>query len=225
MPEHGLGLGLQLCAVGQMRLSERYPMPDYLAATMAMLGPPQNRYADPSAWDRLHEELGIQLPSDYQALVDAYAPIHLNGHLYLSHPATERWNLRQWIRDTIRAWSEVPWDELDLDADQDPRLLFGLKELSFGTIDGLWPIASTDRGETIFLAAGSVTPRLLVEDGEIGWAEYHMSFAEWLYRYLIGEEMAGPNSSAFYPGPVQLRRLPMSATERPEPWSGPDRGM
>ncbi|HET6353473.1 hypothetical protein [Streptomyces sp.] len=52
-----------------------------------------------------------------------------------------------------------------------------------------------------------------------------MSFAEWLYRYLIGEDMAGPNSSAFYPGPVQLRRLPMTADERSEPWSGPDRGM
>ncbi|WP_251016591.1 hypothetical protein [Streptomyces sp. ISL-99] len=104
--------------------------------------------------------------------------------------------------------NEVPWDELDLDTDEDPRLLFGLKELSFGTTDGLWPIASTDRGETIFLAPGSVIPRLLVEDGEIGWTEHHMSFAEWVYRYLIGEDMAGPNSSAFYPGPVQLQRLP-----------------
>lgn len=96
-------------------------MTDYLAATMAMLGPAQNRYADPSAWDRLHADPGIRLPPDHQVIVDAYAPIQLNGHLYLSHPATERWNLVQWIRDTIRAWSEVPWDELDLDADEDPR--------------------------------------------------------------------------------------------------------
>lgn len=68
-------------------------MPDYLDAVMAMLGDPQNRYADPSAWDRLHAELGVQLPSDYRVLVDGYAPIELNGHLSLSHPATERWNL------------------------------------------------------------------------------------------------------------------------------------
>ncbi|MFH8364859.1 SMI1/KNR4 family protein [Streptomyces anulatus] len=198
-------------------------MTDYLDAVMAMLGETQNRYADPSAWDRLHAQLGVQLPSDYRALVDAYAPIELNGHLYLSHPATERWNLGHWIRDTARAWSEVPWD--DLHADEDPRLLLGLRELSFGTREGLWPIASTDRGETIFLAAGADTPWLLVEDGEGGWSQHHMSFTEWLYRYLVGENMAGPHSSAFYPGPVQLRRLPMTAAERPEPWHGPDRGM
>jgi hypothetical protein len=52
-----------------------------------------------------------------------------------------------------------------------------------------------------------------------------MSFAEWLYRCLIGEDMAGPNGSAFYPGPVELLRLPISADDRPEPWGGPGRGM
>ncbi|MFF1604131.1 SMI1/KNR4 family protein [Streptomyces mirabilis] len=199
-------------------------MIDYLPAVMAMLGQAQNRYADPSAWNRLHAELGIRLPNDYQTLVDAYAPIELNCHLSLHHPATERWNLGDWIQDTARAWSEVPWD--DLDADEDPRLLFGLTELSFGTSNGLWPIASTDRGETLFLTAADGTlSGILVEDGEGGWAQYEMSFAEWLYRYLVGEDMAGPNTSAFYPGPVQLRRLPMAAGERPEPWSGPERGM
>jgi hypothetical protein len=49
----------------------------------------------------------------------------------------------------------VPWHELGLDADEDPHQLFGLDELSFGTRDGLWPIASTDRGETIFLIAAN----------------------------------------------------------------------
>ncbi|MGW4623348.1 SMI1/KNR4 family protein [Streptomyces sp. NPDC004592] len=199
-------------------------MTDYLAAAMAILGPAQNRYADPAAWDRLHAELGIQLPPDYRVLVDAFAPIQINGHLYLSHPATERWNLGRDIRSKIKAWSEVPWDDLDLDADEDPRQLFGLDELSFGTRNGLWPIASTDRGETIFLLAATDAPRLLVNYDET-WAEHHMNFAEWLYRYLIGEDMTGPNSSAFYPGPVQSQRLPMSADERPEPWYGPDRDM
>ncbi|MFI5865357.1 SMI1/KNR4 family protein [Streptomyces sp. NPDC051546] len=200
-------------------------MTDYLAAAMAMLGPAQNRYADSAAWDRLHTELGIhQLPTDYLTLVDAYAPIQLNGHLYLHHPATERWNLGQYIRDTVRAWSEVSWD--DLDPDEDPRELFELAELNFGTRDGPWPIASTDRGEVTFLvAADGTAPWLLVADGDGGWARYEMSFAEWLYRYLIGEDMAGPNTSTFYPGPVELRRLLMTAGERPEPWSGPERGM
>ncbi|MFD1275652.1 SMI1/KNR4 family protein [Streptomyces kaempferi] len=166
-------------------------MTDYLPAVMAMLGPAQNRYADPAAWDTLHAELGIQLPTDYQTLLDAYAPIQLNGHLSLSHPATARWNLGDWIRDSARAWSEIPWD--DLDPDEDPRLLFGLTELSFGTRNGLWPITSTDRGETLFLvAADDTAPWILVEDGEGGWARYDMSFAEWLYRYLVGEDMVAP---------------------------------
>lgn len=203
-------------------------MTDYLAAAMAMLGPAQNRYADPTAWDRLQAELGIQLPSDYRFLVDAFAPIQINGHLYLSHPATEWWNLGRDIRSGIKAWSEVPWDDLDLDADEDPRQLFGLAELSFGTRNGLWPITSTDRGETVFLLAATDaeadTPRFLVNFDET-WVEHRISFAEWLYRYLIGEDMTGPNSAAFYPGPVQLQHLPMSADERPEPWYGPDRGM
>ncbi|MEV5944459.1 SMI1/KNR4 family protein [Streptomyces sp. NPDC051994] len=156
--------------------------------------------------------------------MDAFVPIQINGHLYLSHPATERWNLGQNIRSTIKVWSEVPWGALDLDADEDPRLLFGLDELSFGTRNGLWPIASTNRGETIFLLGAPDAPRLLVSYDET-WTEHRISFAEWLYCYLIGEDMSGPNSAAFYPGPVELRRLPMSAGERPESWYGPDRGM
>ncbi len=199
-------------------------MTDYLAAVMEMLGPAQNRHADPAAWDRLHAELGIQLPPDYRVLVDAFAPIEINGHLYLSHPATEWWNLGEYIRSTIKAWSEVPWDDLDLDAAEDPRILFGLDELSFGTPNGLWPIASTDRGEIIFLLATPDDPRFLVSFDET-WAEHRISFAEWLYHYLVGEDMTGPNSAAFYPGPVKLRHLPVSAGERPEPWYGPDRGM
>ncbi|MDX3055976.1 SMI1/KNR4 family protein [Streptomyces sp. NE06-03E] len=197
-------------------------MTDYLTAVMAMLGPAQNRFADPVAWDRLHADLGIRLPRDYRVLVDAYGPIQLNGHLYLLHPATERWNLGKEIRSDVQTWSEVPWDELDLEADEDPRRFFD--ELSFGTPDGLWPVASTDRGETIFLAFGAHAAKFLVKYDET-WTEYRMGFAEWLYRYLIGENMTGPNSAAFYPGPVQMQSLPMSADERPKLSYGPDRGM
>ncbi|MFI5672778.1 hypothetical protein [Streptomyces sp. NPDC051704] len=75
------------------------------------------------------------------------------------------------------------------------------------------------------MAADETLTGLLVKDGEGGWAQYDMSFAEWLYRYLIGEDMAGPNTAAFHPGPVQLRRPPMAAGKRPDPWSGPDRGV
>jgi hypothetical protein len=197
-------------------------MTDYLGAVLEMLGPAENRYADTAAWDRLHAELGMEFPPDYRVLVDAFAPVQVNGHLYLCHPATERRNLGQNIRRTVAAWSEVSWD--DLDPDEDPRRLFGLDGLSFGTRNGLWPIAGTDRGETVFLIAAPGAPRLLVSWHET-WAEHRMGFAEWLYRYLVGEDMSGPGSAAFYPGPVRLEHLPMSADERTEPWYGPDRGM
>ncbi|MFG3087468.1 hypothetical protein ACGGAI_07625 [Streptomyces antibioticus] len=100
----------------------------------------------------------------------------------LSHPATERWNLGRDTRSAIQAWTEVPSDGLDLDADEDPRKLLGLDELSFGTRDGLWPIASTDRGEAVFLIASANSPWRLVSYHE-SWAEYRMSFAEWLWLY------------------------------------------
>ncbi|WP_415954011.1 SMI1/KNR4 family protein [Streptomyces sp. KLOTTS4A1] len=197
-------------------------MTDYLAAVMKMLGPAENRYADPAAWDRLHAELGIRLPSDFRAVVDAFAPVMINGHLYLDHPATERWNLGEGIRGGIEAWSGLSWDDFHVEGD--PLQLFGLAELSFGTRDGLWPIVGSDRGENVFLAGADDDPRFLVNFDET-WAEYRMSFAEWLYRYLIGEDMTGPNSAVFYPGPVKMEYLPMSVEDRPEPWYGPDRGM
>ncbi|MFV5996115.1 SMI1/KNR4 family protein [Streptomyces sp. NPDC056231] len=201
-------------------------MTDYLQVVINMIGTPENRYADPAAWPRLEGELGLKLPADYKSIIDAYAPIKLNGHLYLSHPATHRWNLGQWIQDTIRAFSDVDWDELDLDPDEDPRELFGLEELTFGTPNGLWPLASTDRGETVFLAEpGGQGERLIIADGDGWWAEHRTPFAEWLHRYLIGDDMTGPNSSAFYPGPVKLEHLPMSPGERTQPYHGPDRGM
>ncbi|MFE5709624.1 SMI1/KNR4 family protein [Streptomyces sp. NPDC056501] len=145
------------------------------------------------------------------------------GELRRRRHATERFNLITWIRKTAQAWAEVPWHNTD--PGEDPRLLFSLDRLEFGTKGGLWPITSTDRGETIFLAPGTNAPWLLIEDGEGGWSQHRMSFVEWLYRYLTGEDMAGPNSSAFHPGPVQLQRLPMTAAERPESQQGPDRGM
>jgi hypothetical protein len=45
---------------------------------------------------------------------------------------------------------------------------------------------------------------VVVQGGEGDWVGYAMGFSEWLYRYLIGEEMAGWDSAAFSPGLVQL---------------------
>ncbi|MFP8963228.1 SMI1/KNR4 family protein [Streptomyces nanhaiensis] len=202
-------------------------MTDYLRAVIDMIGPPENRYADPAAWQRLETGLGLRFPADYTTVVDAYAPIQLNGHLYLHHPASPSWNLGQWIEETVQAFSAVDWDGLDLDADEDPRQLFGLPELAFGTPGGLWPLASTDRGETLFLVGGASgrDERFVIADGDGWWAEHRMPFAEWLYRYLIGEDMAGENSAVFYPGPVKRAYLPMAPGESTRVAYGPDRGM
>ncbi|MER5565958.1 SMI1/KNR4 family protein [Streptomyces goshikiensis] len=188
-----------------------------------MLGDPPRRYADPSAWARLEGELGFPLPDDYKAIVDGYAPVKLNGHLYLDHPATERWNLGESIRRTSAAWAEIPWDE---DIDGDPRIALGLDEMEFGTERGLTPIASADSGQTVFLARKQEESRdlLFVEDGDGEFFEYSMSFSEWLYRYLIGEDMSGPNTSYFYPGPVVLESRPMGPDDAIVRRHGPDRG-
>ncbi|GAU69155.1 putative hypothetical protein [Streptomyces sp. NBRC 110611] len=196
----------------------------YLESVFAMLGQPESRHADPAAWETLECELGVELPVDYKAIIDGYGPVKLNGHLNLDHPAAERWNLRQAMQRDALVWSEVPWEEIELDTD--PRPSLGISDMKFGTPDGLIYAVGTNRDEAIFLGKGT---------GPQGWRvfvardddffEYPMPFAEWLYRYLVGEDMAGPNSSAFVPGPVMFESLPMSANETVTAWYGPDRGM
>ncbi|WP_258572831.1 SMI1/KNR4 family protein [Streptomyces sp. KM273126] len=197
----------------------------YLQRVLEMLGDPQARYRDAAAWSALEADLGVVLPADYKKIVDAYAPVLVNGHLYLSHPATERWNLGDSIRRTSESWSKVVWEEGEPEGD--PRVSLDVDELTFGTSEGLIPLASTDRGETLFYAPRGAQRNgsWFVEDGEGEFFEYTMGFAEWLYRWLVGEDVAGPNSSAFYPGPVALQGLPMAPGERPETRYGPDRGM
>ncbi|MFE9964933.1 hypothetical protein [Streptomyces sp. NPDC005525] len=46
-----------------------------------------------------------------------------------------------------------------------------------------------------------------------------MSFAEWLYRYLIGEDVARPNSFAFYPtNAASIGAAQTAAMVRSGPW-------
>ncbi|WP_327267788.1 SMI1/KNR4 family protein [Streptomyces sp. NBC_01218] len=194
---------------------------DYLAAAMEMLGGARNKNTNSLFWEGLHERFGVELPRDFRAIVDAFAPVQINHHLYLQHPESERWNLGDWMESTIEAWSQVEWS--DVHPSEDPRILFGLEEIAFGGRTGLLPMTSTDRGETVFLARISNAACLLVEDGEGGWERHEMSFAEWLYRYLIGEEMAGP--ATFYAGPVRLQSLPVSPDGGLKSWYGPPRSM
>lgn len=197
---------------------------DYLDAVVVMLGEPIGHGFDAEAWETLEGSLGFGLPVDYKKILDSYGPVRLNGHLSLKHPANARWNLGKWISGTVEAWREVPWDD---EIDGDPRPSLGISEMKFGTDDGLTPIVGTDRGETVFLARGMAGRefRIFVESGDGEFFEYPICFSEWLYRYLVGEDMAGPNSSAFYPGPVKFESLPMSYGEETTVWYGPDRGM
>jgi hypothetical protein len=197
----------------------------HLGRVLEMLGEPSWRYRGPEAWHKLENELGVSLPADFKEIVDAYAPVQINGHLYLNHPATERWNLAERIRRTSRSWSQIEWDEGEPEGD--PRVSLGTSDLLFGTPDGLIPICGTDRGEEIFYAPRGALGQgsLFIEDGEGEFFEYSFSFAEWLYLWLTGEEVTGPGGSAFYPGPVVLQDLPMTPDEHPEKRYGPPRGM
>ncbi len=196
---------------------------DYLGDVVARLGEPRGYGPAPEAWESLESSLGFELPADYKRIVEDYAPVKVHGHLYLSHPATSGWNLGEWIRETVEDWEAVPWDD---EIEGDPRRVLGISEMEFGTAGGLTPVASTDRGETIFLAPGAAGRgvRIFVENGESEFFEYSISFSEWLYRYLAGEDMTGP-SPVFYPGPVKFESLPMSYGEETAVWYGPDRGM
>ncbi|MEU8932883.1 SMI1/KNR4 family protein [Streptomyces sp. NPDC048409] len=198
---------------------------DYLGRVWEMLGEPSWRYRNPEAWHKLEADVGVRFPEDFKKIVDAYAPVLINGHLSLSHPATERWNLAERIRRRSRSWSEVEWDEGEPEGD--PRVSLGTSDLLFGTADGLVPICGTDRGEEIFYAPRGAAGQgsFFVENGEGEFFEYSHSFAQWLYLWLIGEEVTGPGGSAFYPGPVALQDLPMTPDERPEKRYGPPRGM
>ncbi|SCF63838.1 hypothetical protein GA0115255_101102 [Streptomyces sp. Ncost-T6T-2b] len=74
-------------------------MTDYLQAVFAMLGPGEERYAGPAAWLGLEEELGRTFPGDCKQIVDAYAPVQINGHLTLRQ-AGGTWARRSARRQT-----------------------------------------------------------------------------------------------------------------------------
>ncbi|MFF9063718.1 hypothetical protein ACF09E_00020 [Streptomyces sp. NPDC014891] len=99
--------------------------------------------------------------------------------------------------------------------------------ITFGTPDGLIPLAATDQGAAVFLApeVHGFPDGLVAQGAEGEWVGHPMTFAEWLYRYLIGEEMAGWDSATFHPGPVRLGYLPTGPGEHTREAYGPERGM
>lgn len=202
-------------------------MTDYLEAVINMIGPARNRDTDPAAWLKLENELGRALPAGYKAIVDAYGPCQINHHLYLDRPSDGWRDLGTWIRRISELWSQEQVVREGTEPHLDPRVICGLSQVTFGAAEGLIPVASTDQGHIVFLApqVHGVADGLVVMNREGDWAGYSLPFAEWLYRYLIGEEMGGWNSAVFYPGPVHLEYLPTEPGQPSLMVHGPARGM
>ncbi|MFE9173318.1 SMI1/KNR4 family protein [Streptomyces kebangsaanensis] len=162
--------------------------------------------------------LGARLPADYKTIVDHYGPVQLNGHLFLSHPATDRWNLGRWMDKTVELFSGSDLADAECPGFPDGPV--------FGGPDGLIPLISTDRGEYAFGIVGKAGKgwSILTCDGdEQDFYEYQMPFSEWLHRYLTGEDMFGPGSAVFYPGPVVFESMPTTEVEQSRTWLGPER--
>ncbi|MFE1437423.1 SMI1/KNR4 family protein [Streptomyces sp. NPDC058739] len=190
----------------------------HLDSVTRMLGPACNDSTSQDAWADLEHDLAVGLPVDYKAIVASYGPVQLNGHLFLHHPATVRWNLATWISRTVEQFPESDLGEAECPGFPDGP--------AFGGPDGLIPLISSDRGEYVFGVApvgGGEWTILACNGDEQDFFEYAMPFAEWLYRYLSGEDMFGPGSAVFYPGPVVFESLPMSEMEGSRSWYGPER--
>ncbi|MEU3776914.1 hypothetical protein AB0F11_27635 [Streptomyces sp. NPDC032472] len=202
-------------------------MTDYVQAVIDMLGHPQADGATPAAWMSLEGELGRSLPADYKAIADAYGARQINHHLYLDRPRTGWRDLGAWMRRTSQLWSQEKAVKEGVESPVDPRVVFGLPEITFGTAEGLIPLAGTDQGHIIFLApqVHGVPDGVAVLSREGAWAGYALPFAEWLYRYLIGEEMCGWDSAVFYPGPVHMECLSTDPGQQTRIVYGPPRGM
>ncbi|WP_406505328.1 SMI1/KNR4 family protein [Streptomyces sp. NBC_00212] len=178
-------------------------MSRYLESLFQMMGHYENVPSRTEEWREIEDEFALNLPLDFKKFIEGYAPVELNNRLRFKHPSTERRNLLCWMRETVEAFQECEWEEITAPS-LDP------KHLSFGN-GGLVPLASTNGGEYLFLLArpGDAAPLLVVHVGDDDdFYEYDMSFAEWLYRYLADEEMAGPNSSLGWAGPIQVHKLP-----------------
>ncbi|WP_030978964.1 SMI1/KNR4 family protein [Streptomyces sp. NRRL S-1824] len=188
---------------------------EYWAKLVEFLGPP-NRSTDPGTWDTLESELHVCFPADYKKFIDSYAPVRLNSHLHFTHPTHPEWDLKKWAFATLEAYQGLDWVDLTPSEFEsvDPR---------FGGPDGLVPLVESDRGECVFFQPGEA-PRMYVYVGsDDDFYRYDMTFSEWLYRYLRGEDMTGPNSSAFIPGPVRFDALPGAEGSRGAFWFGPHR--
>ncbi|MER7955937.1 SMI1/KNR4 family protein [Streptomyces sp. NPDC096030] len=191
---------------------------DHLGAVFTLMGEPRRKHeASAAAWERVEANFDAPVPDDYKKIVQAYAPVQVNWHLYFLHPEED---LEIWMGQTIEAFRGTSWDEdVICPGFEDSGPLFGGRA-------GMVPLATTDRGEYVFAAREEKAAawRILTCDGEEqDFYEYRMGFAEWLHGWLSGGDMFGPDSSVYYPGPVRLERPPKGPGEPSLVWEGPER--
>ncbi|MFG2978218.1 SMI1/KNR4 family protein [Streptomyces sp. NPDC048331] len=121
---------------------------DYHQAVVGLLGKPMHVFANHVAWQPIEESIGTSLPQDYKDLIDAYAPVQVNGHLRLEHPVNESYELGAWIDETVEDFQEMDWEA----GFSCPG--YEKSGPSFGGHGGMIPLACTDRSEYVFLAPG-----------------------------------------------------------------------
>jgi hypothetical protein len=61
---------------------------DFTDAVIGSLGSATS--SPDQAWGDLERRLSVQLSDDCKEITSSYAPVQLNGHLFLAHPSTGR---------------------------------------------------------------------------------------------------------------------------------------
>ncbi|MFB7469854.1 SMI1/KNR4 family protein [Kitasatospora sp. NPDC056184] len=195
-------------------------MDDHLDRLYDAIGPAFGPGVAAEDWQRIESELGVGLPADLKALTERYAPVRLHRSVVLSNPSTAVHRLDRHIRETVEAYRACEFDEENFPDPDFPE------PLDFGGPDGLIPVSGTAHGEEVFLhretAGGPWSVVVYVGDDD-EFYRYRMGFAEWLYRYLAGEDMAGPNSAQSIPGPVRIEELLVPPGTAPTERLGPQR--
>jgi len=123
-------------------------------------------------WEVLREELGVELPSDFRALAEAYPALVLQDFLYLDLPYPGKESLFVAAHRQAAEIVEV-WREDGYAADYVP----------FPEPGGLLLWASSDVGDYFFWRTWSKSPDdwSIVVAGENGdWSEYHIGVVDFL---------------------------------------------
>lgn len=186
---------------------------DYVRQVVGLLGHGLPDRDSSAAWEDLERSLGFEYPSDYKLILDLYAPIQLNSHLYLHYPnGGGWWDLGGWVSETVSEYDGVE------DAEE------GFPGVKLTGNPLVVPAFSLDHGYVGFLSRENFDSEWgIIIDSHGEFHRYGISFSEWLVRYLSGESVLGSGGADFYPGPVVLESLPAYPGESTVPYYGPPR--